>query len=61
MAEVYERCLWSGVVITFWDLYLDGRWIGMSIGDNAQIAIRNAKAWLPTVKGQMRVVFYREL
>lgn len=44
----------------FWDLYLDGRWIGMSIGDNAQIAIKRAMAWLPNIKWQMRVVFYGE-
>lgn len=60
MGTLYERCLWSGVVNKFWDLYLNGRWIGMSIGDNAQIAIRPAVACLPDVKGQMRVIFYGE-
>lgn len=45
----------------FWDLYLNGRWIGMSIGENAQIAIRHAKNCLPNVKGQMQVIFYGKL
>lgn len=47
-------------MIKFWDLYLNNRWIGMSIGEDAQIAIRYAKAWLPNIKGQMQVVFYGE-
>lgn len=48
------------MTIKFWDLYLNGRWIGMSIGCDAAEAIRNAKAWLPNINGQMRVIFYGE-
>lgn len=48
-------------MIKFWDLYLNGRWIGMSVGDTAYAAIRYAKVWLPDIKGQMIVKFYKEL
>jgi hypothetical protein len=38
-----------------WDLFAEGRWIGMAEGQTAQEAIRMAKACLPDCKKQLKV------
>lgn len=49
--------------LKFWDLYFDGRWVGMVLGYDAAAAIKYARLHFPDINNaiQMRVKFYGNL